>query len=212
VKQHPVSTGRIVVLLLSLALFALPAALASAHETTVTRSDPADGSTVAVSPAQVTAQFSEELDTVGSTMIVVDAAGQQVSDGSGKVDLDDPDHATMIATLPARLGDGAYTVQWQALLTDGDASDGEFTFIVEAGGASAHAAMATLGPTMTEAPLATPTAPPTVAPAPASIEQPTPQPPSQLPTTGGDTIWLLEVLAGVLAVLGLSEALRRRCR
>ena len=40
----------------------------------------------------------------------------------------------MIATVAAPLADGAYTVNWHAVLTDGDASDGSFTFTVQTAG------------------------------------------------------------------------------
>jgi methionine-rich copper-binding protein CopC len=202
--------GILVILILSFGV-------ASAHDVAVTQSDPADGSTVAQSPAQVTAQFSEELDTQGSSMIVVDAAGQQVSDGQGRVDLNDPNHATMIATLPSPLVDGVYTVQWHALLTDGDASDGSFSFTVQARSAPVQAE-ATAAPTAepTAAPTATasPTTMPTALPA-AEIAaaQPTPDAPSQLPVTGSGQNWpvlLGPAVAGVLVVLGLGAVLRRK--
>lgn len=80
-------------------------------------------------PAQVTAWFSEELITGQSTLQVFDAAGRQVDKGEGGVDLNDPDHASMIVKLPA-LPDGAYMVRWQVVLEDGDTTDGEFTFSV----------------------------------------------------------------------------------
>ena len=71
---------------------------------------------------------------------MLNAGGEQVSDGNGRVDLDDPDHKTMIATISKQLIDGAYMVQWHALLTDGDASDGTFGFTMRAGGAPAQSA------------------------------------------------------------------------
>ena len=77
-------------------------------------------------------------------MRVADAGGKQVSAGNGEVDLDDPDHQTMIATLPVALAIGTYSVQWHALLTDGDASDGTFHFVV---GAASAASQATKVPT-----------------------------------------------------------------
>ena len=74
-KHWAFASLRVSTLLLFALLLALSAGIASAHETTVIQSDPADGATVAESPSQVTAQFSEELDTQGSTMVVLDAAG-----------------------------------------------------------------------------------------------------------------------------------------
>jgi methionine-rich copper-binding protein CopC len=172
--------------------------LAAAHETTVTSSDPADGAIVAESPDQVSATFSEELDTKGSTMIVVDATGKQVSEGNGKVDLNDPDHATMIATLPASVGDGAYTVQWHAVLTDGDASEGTFRFSIQAGasqpegGATVTPATEAISPAVVQPEVATPASPPT-----------------GQQRTGLPAGWLLAGLGVVLAVAVLFIVLRR---
>ncbi|MFN8491554.1 MAG: copper resistance protein CopC [Caldilineaceae bacterium] len=130
-----------------LGLFVLVTAVA-AHATTVVKSDPAGGAVVTGKLTQVTAQFSEELHTHLSTLQVLDAAGKPVSVGYGKVDLDDPDHKTLIAVLQAPLPNGVYTVQWHVLLTDGDASDGKFQFTVAATTAGAVAtAQSTVGAT-----------------------------------------------------------------
>ena len=132
-KAYRGRTGALAVALLSaLALLALTVTMAAAHTTEVTHSDPADGSIVTKSPDQVVAQYSEELDTTGSTIRVMDAAGRQVSDGDGQVDLDDADHKIMIAAIGEPLASGEYTVAWHAVLTDGDASDGTFKFTVNA--------------------------------------------------------------------------------
>jgi methionine-rich copper-binding protein CopC len=137
-----------------LVILALSATLVLAHNTTVTQSDPGDGATVNKSPAQVVAQFGEELVTKSSTMKVVKAGGAQVSDGSGRVDLNDPDHKTTMATIILKpLADGTYTVQWQALLTDGDASAGTFGITVNSGSLPAQAAATA---TATVAPAAMP--------------------------------------------------------
>jgi copper resistance protein C len=197
---------------ISLVVMALWSTVAAAHETVVTESSPADGAILAASPAQVVARFSEELDTKESTIRVLDAAGKQVSDGNGKVDLDDPDHQSMIAVLPAPLPQGAYTVQWHAVLADGDASDGTLTFTVKASPASSQQ-VAAQTPTAvpTSMPAATATA--TVgAPPPAQSTQP-PQP-ATLPTTGSRAgrpiMWLLGSLGlGAAVALGWTT-LRRR--
>jgi methionine-rich copper-binding protein CopC len=215
-NHHRISPSRLAAALVTLILLAFPAAMASAHEATVMDSDPAGGATVAQSPAQVTAQFSEELDTQGSTMIVLDAAGHRVSDGEGKVDLNDPDHAIMIAALPAPLPDGVYTVQWHALLTDGDAGDGSFSFTVQTMGASAQVqAMATPAeaPRASAGPTVIPTTLPTMAPAAAQLE---PDPPGQSPAAvrslRSPVLWTVAASGGVLIVLGLTAMLWRSKR
>ena len=55
-----------------------------------------------------------------------------MDNGDGGVDLNDPDHASMVVTLPA-LPNGSYTVQYHILLLDGDATDGAFAFAVGEG-------------------------------------------------------------------------------
>jgi len=194
--------------IMALLAVVLLATAAAAHTTTVVKSDPADGAVVARSPARVTAQFNEELDTKQSTMRVVDAGGKQVSEGNGKVDLDDPDHKTMIATLPVALANGAYTVQWRALLTDGDASNGTFQFIV---GAATAVSAATRVPT-TAAPSASAAAPTQPASA-AAAGTATPaakvqtQAPQQLPGTGEQTRRIPGAVVAGLAAVALAIGL-----
>lgn len=124
----------------------------SAHDAAIVKSIPANGDVLAESPSQVTAWFEEELIGGESTMRVFNAQGKQVDNGDGGVDLDDPDHAIMIVTLP-ELPDGSYTVQWHAALLDGDATDGAFAFavgegqsVVPAAVPSSAAAAASSGP------------------------------------------------------------------
>ena len=72
-KKRQVSASGGLALPLSLALFLLPGAVASAHETTLSRPDPADGSTVVVAPAHVTTRFSEGIDTTRGTIWMLQA-------------------------------------------------------------------------------------------------------------------------------------------
>lgn len=102
---------------------------AVAHEPEVLDSNPAAGEVLDQSPPQIVIHFAEELTSQKSTLIVLDAAGRQVDNGDGGVDLYDADHATLVATLPP-LADGRYTVQWAIVLLDGDESSGTFDFTV----------------------------------------------------------------------------------
>jgi hypothetical protein len=69
-KKRQVPAGRFVLLLLlSLALFALSLAVAEVHESAAIHQDPSEGSTVAGPPTHVTSQFGEELDTTDSGAI-----------------------------------------------------------------------------------------------------------------------------------------------
>lgn len=102
---------------------------ASAHQVTLESSIPAAGEQVNQAPPQVVLYFSEELDTKQSSLRVFDAQAKQVDLQDGGVDLDDPAHASLKASLPP-LPEGVYTVRWVAMLLDGDATGGEFQFAV----------------------------------------------------------------------------------
>ncbi len=106
------------------------AAAAAAHALLL-KSMPENEAVLAQPPRQVTAWFSQELDTHLSALQVVDAGGQPVDNGDGEVDLSDPAHASMQVTLPAALPTGAYRVLWTAVSADdGDTTAGEFSFSV----------------------------------------------------------------------------------
>lgn len=87
------------------------------------RSEPSDGSSVVQSPERVTAWFGGELDVSGSSISVFDAQGHQINTVEGSVDLNDPDHASMIVSLPPGLAPGLYTVRWVAV-SDTDGHEG----------------------------------------------------------------------------------------
>jgi copper transport protein len=165
--------------------------VASAHEVEVVKSDPAAGAVLDRSPAQVKAWFNEELQTGTSTLVILDAGGNQVDGRDGGVDLDDPEHASMVVSLPA-LPDGTYTASWYAVLLDGDPSQGEFAFSV--GQAPAVQAVADSHSSPAEP----------VAKAPAA--RPAPQAGSGLPIA-----WIVLGL-GVLAAGGILGALLIRSR
>ncbi|MFN8456765.1 MAG: copper resistance protein CopC [Anaerolineae bacterium] len=95
------------------------------------KSEPETGAVLSQPPERVTGWFSEELDTHLSTIQVLNKAGQQVDQGDGGVDLNDPEHASLMVTLPPALSSGAYTAHWVAVSAeDGDTTEGEFTFQV----------------------------------------------------------------------------------
>ena len=210
--------GWLLALAAALVIMALSALIAAAHTTTITKADPAVGSTVAQSPAQVMAQFSEEVVSRGSTLKVLDASGKQVSQGDGKLDLNDPNHQTMLAALPSPLSDGVYTVQYHVVLTDGDATDDSYKFTVKSVETpAAQQATATTAPTAAPTAVATLTATTVpLAAAVAATAQPTAGSPGTLPSTGGRAgtpfIWLLAVLGIILLAFGLAVTLRRNAR
>jgi hypothetical protein len=132
--------------LLAVLLAATAVSFVSAHAVTLLRSDPANGSILAQSPAEIHAWFGEEMKTGVSTLQVFSAAGQRMDKGDGGVDLNDPDHASMIVPLPP-LPEGEYLVRWYVVLLDGDASESSFNFFV---GDEAAAAAADFTPADTE--------------------------------------------------------------
>jgi methionine-rich copper-binding protein CopC len=127
------ASRRSCVLLLSLTLLAAPA-VAFAHAELL-ESDPAAGTDVKQSPERVIARFSDELQPAGSNLTVVDGQGRQVSTGTGGVDLNDPDHTSMIVVLPPGLRPGTYTARWIAVSDrdghQGHETRGSFTFTVQ---------------------------------------------------------------------------------
>lgn len=101
---------------------------ASAHAL-LTKSVPDDGAILEQAPKQVTASFSEELDSGLSTVRVFNDNGKQVDNGDGGVDLHDPDHTSMLVTLPVSLPEGTFVVRWTAVSAeDGDPTEGQFFF------------------------------------------------------------------------------------
>lgn len=109
--------------------------LAFAHAELL-RSEPAADARLAEPPDRVALWFDEELDTRKSTLAVLNRDYRQVDVGDGRVDLNDPDHAAMLVSLP-RLPEGVYVVRWHAVTIDDDGvTEGEYDFIV--GNAAAH--------------------------------------------------------------------------
>lgn len=203
--------GILVVLALVLSLSLL--SVASAHAELVS-SDPAAGANLTAAPSKITLVFSEEISDVAteSFFTVTNESGASV--GSGKLDTTDLDHKTLSGTLNAGVGDGVYTVAWEAMTPDDNGhSEGSFTFGVN----KAPGAQPTAAPEPTEeeaeataTPAAAGAAQPTAAPAPAA----TPAAggtAGTLPRTGDsgpDMRGYLLLGAAILLVCGI--ALRRR--
>lgn len=123
---HAPTGRRLVALGLALGLFAATFGGASAHAR-YDHSDPASGSVLDGTPFVLRTYFSQEL-MKASTILVLDANGNQVDLGDGRVDTDDPDRKVMVVSLPA-LPEGVYTVQWNSVSAeDGDAAAGHYGF------------------------------------------------------------------------------------
>ena len=120
--------------------------------------EPPVDAVVGVAPAQVIALFSGEVAEAGSTLTVAGPDGQPVDNGDGRLDLNDPDRRTVMATLRADLPAGVYTVTYSAVPADGhEAAAGSYTFTVDA-------ALVTGGATPGATPAATPVGTPAATP------------------------------------------------
>jgi methionine-rich copper-binding protein CopC len=103
------------------ALLVGAATAAEAHNVLVSTS-PADGSTTAVVPAQVTLTFNEPALALGTILIVTGPAGQEQSGAAVLVDNTVTEH--LRPGSPA----GRYTVAWRASSADGHTVSGQFSF------------------------------------------------------------------------------------
>ncbi|MFI8850710.1 copper resistance protein CopC [Streptomyces sp. NPDC053499] len=104
------------------------AAPAGAHAA-LTGSDPAEGSVVRGAPRQVTLDFSEGVAMSDGAIRVLDPRGKRVD--SRKVrDTGTGGKVRRAVSLRAGLGQGTYTVAWQAVSADSHPVSGAFTFSV----------------------------------------------------------------------------------
>ncbi|MGW1377841.1 copper resistance CopC/CopD family protein [Streptomyces sp. NPDC002446] len=111
------------------------AAPASAHAA-LTGSTPAQGSVVDRAPEQVTLTFSEGVAMGDDSIRVLDPRGKRVDRGKLR-DLCSGSTVKYGTGLPPGLGDGTYTVAWQAVSADSHPVSGAFTFSVGAPSKSA---------------------------------------------------------------------------
>jgi methionine-rich copper-binding protein CopC len=133
--------------LLAVAGIAVSAVPASAHDQLIS-TNPADGSTLASLPAQVTLTFGEVvLDTDGGTQVkVTDSSGKSLNAGATAV------KDNVVTQGVTGQASGPVTVLWRVISEDGHPVSGEFTFTVQGKGATiAPVPTATPSPTATAA-------------------------------------------------------------
>jgi copper resistance protein C len=114
---------RALIVIVSLLLTALGTTGAQAHAH-LDHASPAVGSTVPTAPQEITLWFTQNLETVFSTVEVFDG-------GDGRVDEGKPNirgNTMQIALKP--LSPGTYRVHWHALSVDTHTTEGTFTFHV----------------------------------------------------------------------------------
>jgi methionine-rich copper-binding protein CopC len=204
---------RILLVAIGATLFTLGAfGIASAHAT-LDHCTPVVGSTVATAPAQIVCIYSEEIDSKRSTMSVWNASGSQVDKKDAHLDLNDPDHKTLIVSLdPTKSPNGLYTVKWHTVTPDDNGiSDGSWQFVVGSANATPYPpvqvvqgetpAAANAASTATPA-ASSATATPAATAAPAANA--TPAAPKTAPATGApeNSAWMLLALLGAALVLG----------
>jgi hypothetical protein len=116
-------------ILIALVVFSMFSATASAHAF-LDHADPKVGSSVATSPAQVKAWFTQHLEAAFSTMQVFDSTGKEIDKNDAHVDPDDT--SILIVSLPT-LPAGTYTVKWKVVSVDTHHTHGSFDFTVKGG-------------------------------------------------------------------------------
>lgn len=201
----PIRRASALILAASFAVLALPG-LALAHAELKTAS-PADKSTVTEPVEVVSGIFTESMKADGSSLVVKDAGGATVAKGT----VDAADDKLMIATPATPLDDGAYTVAWTAVATDGHVERGKWTFTVAVAPTPAPTPVPTGTPSI--APSVQPSDPPTAAPTSAPSSRPTPAPSAEGGTTGtGGDVVLPIVVALIVLGGGAAWLLTRRNR
>ncbi len=140
-RQGAIGTGRGTVLAALAALLVvagqlLSAGPASAHDV-LEETNPKDGSTVAVTPSDVTLTFDQVAFAVGSQVLVNSPSGN-VASGPVRI----VDHVVHQAVQPGAPA-GAYTIEWRVTSADGHPVSGKFTFTSQAAAAGTAPATGT---------------------------------------------------------------------
>lgn len=114
---------------LALAALVIAPAAVRAHAF-LDHSDPAVGSTVPTSPAEMHLWFTQELEPAFSWATITDKSGATVNDGAATIDANNKSELDVkLKPLHA----GTYTVKWHALSVDTHTTEGDFTFDVKGG-------------------------------------------------------------------------------
>jgi methionine-rich copper-binding protein CopC len=112
--------------LLGAALLLLVPVSGAAGHASLTSSDPADGTELAIAPAEVTLTFSEELLNELVEVSILDAAGDLVM--ATEAEQTPPPGTDVIVPWPADLPPGQYSVAFRVVSEDGHPVTGQVTF------------------------------------------------------------------------------------
>jgi methionine-rich copper-binding protein CopC len=117
---------RKIIATLALGLLLAGAAQAHAH---LQQSEPAAGAAVSPGPNTLTLHFSEGVEPKFSSVAITMDDGMDM--GPATVATDPKDAKSLIATLPAKLGPGNYTIAWQVVSVDTHKTNGTYSFTVK---------------------------------------------------------------------------------
>lgn len=131
--RRPLAAAGLLTALLGavLGLLLAVAAPASAHAA-LTGSDPQDGAVVATAPTQITLTFSEQVALGTDSIRVLDPSGKRADTKAAPRDLHSGSTVKYGVALRDGLGNGTYTVAWQAVSADSHPVSGAFTFSIGA--------------------------------------------------------------------------------
>lgn len=115
-------------LVAAVALVLAVAAPASAHAT-LERTDPSDGSVLAVQPAVIAAQFDESVGVSADSLRVFSPTGQRVDNGTTAHGAQDN---IITISLRSGLANGTYTAAWHVISADSHPVSGAFSFSIGA--------------------------------------------------------------------------------
>jgi methionine-rich copper-binding protein CopC len=112
-----------------LAVAVAPWTIGAAHAHAFLRhASPAVGSTLSVSPPEMTLDYTEAIEPRFSGVDVLDAQGQHVDAGDLHLA---PDNPKRLVIGLKKLGPGTYTVKWHVVSVDTHHTEGTFTFSVQ---------------------------------------------------------------------------------
>jgi copper resistance protein C len=185
--QNPIRRVATLVLAAAIATLLVPG-LVRAHAELETAT-PADKATVTEPAAEVSGIYSEAMTPDGSSLVVKNASGATVAQGT----VDPEDDTRMVATPATPLGNGVYTVESTAVATDGHIEHATWTFAVAVAATPAPTPVASTA--VSAAPTALPASPlPSVA--------PTPVPSADGSSTGSGSDVLLPIIVALIILGG----------
>ncbi len=187
---HRTTRGRLLALAAVAAVLLASPGLVSAHAELI-EGVPADGATVEETPAEISATFSEPLETDGSTFSLRNAAGERLA--VGRID---PDDRTRLLIEPVpELDPGVYEVRWRAASADGHAENDTWSFTVT------PAPDPTPAPTPASTTGTVPSLSPSPEPSPTAAPSPSGSPGPSDPAAAADGDVILPIIAALAIVL-----------